>query len=232
MLAFASAYNVAFGFIEAPPFVDVGLIAPRLMGAAVRERYQSGEGFSSFIAVGQDASGQTWPTLLALAKAVGALKAGAVEIGFEQEAALDLFTQQAILPAFYHLMKTAAHLLIEKGFPVEAVLTELYFSGEFAHFLRQVEYEGLITTLCRTPLTNQYGTLSRMERFNDLKLERLLEVTLDEIRSAKFAHEWAKEYADGRRRLETLLKNPENRELLDLEEQTLDLLGRAGGFDA
>lgn len=27
-LIFASAYNIAFGFVEPPPFVDVGLIAP------------------------------------------------------------------------------------------------------------------------------------------------------------------------------------------------------------
>ena len=56
-LIFASGYTLAFGFIEPPPFVDVGLIAPRAIGPAVRERYLSREGFYSFLAAGQDASG-------------------------------------------------------------------------------------------------------------------------------------------------------------------------------
>src|SRR5262245_20933944 len=85
-LIFGSAYNVAFGYIEPPPFVDVGLIAPRTIGAAVRERYLSGEGFFSFVAAGQDASGRIWQTILALAKGIGTLSAGAVEITMEQEA--------------------------------------------------------------------------------------------------------------------------------------------------
>jgi len=38
LLVFASGYNIAFGYIEPPPFVDVGMIAPRTIGAAVRSR--------------------------------------------------------------------------------------------------------------------------------------------------------------------------------------------------
>ena len=70
-LIFSSSYNIAFGFIEAPSFIDVGLIAPRTMGVAVRQRYLEEQGFFSFVAVGQDASGNAWQTVLALAKAVG-----------------------------------------------------------------------------------------------------------------------------------------------------------------
>jgi ketol-acid reductoisomerase len=59
-LVFASGYNVAFGFIEAPPFVDVVLIAPQAIGQGVRQGYVAGNGFPSFVAVGQDASGVAW----------------------------------------------------------------------------------------------------------------------------------------------------------------------------
>jgi ketol-acid reductoisomerase len=45
LLDFAHGYNVAFGLIEPPPFVDVVMIAPRMIGAGVRDSYQSGEGF-------------------------------------------------------------------------------------------------------------------------------------------------------------------------------------------
>jgi ketol-acid reductoisomerase len=225
MLVFSSAYNVAFGFIEAPPFVDVGLIAPRILGSVVRQCYLSGEGFHSFVSIGQDASGKAWPLLLALAKAAGTLRAGAVEVTFEREAELDLFTQQVLLPIFHQVIATAANLLINQGYPPEAVFTELYLSGEFDYYLQQASRVGLLNALQSTPLTHQYSTFSRMDRFNDLKLERLMEVTLEEIHSGKFAKEWAKEYADGHRRLNSLKKSQNNSDLWELEQQTLDLLG-------
>ncbi|MDQ7026219.1 MAG: NAD(P)-binding domain-containing protein [Anaerolineae bacterium] len=223
-LIFASAYNVAFGYIEPPSFVDVGLIAPRTIGAAVRERYLSGDGFYSFVAAGQDASGNIWDTILALAKGIGSLNAGAVEITMEQEAELDLFIQQAILPTFHHVMTTAATLLLGKGYPPEAAIMDLYISGEFNDYLERAATSGLLHALRLSTLTGQFGIFSRLERFNELKLERLMEITLDEIRDGQFSKEWAKEYADGYPRLRKLLKNQEGMDLWELEQQTIDLL--------
>src|SRR5690606_12817113 len=65
-LVFASGYNVAFGFIEPPPFVDAILVAPQAVGQGVREGYVTGEGYPSFVAVAQDASGEAWPRVLAV----------------------------------------------------------------------------------------------------------------------------------------------------------------------
>jgi ketol-acid reductoisomerase len=227
-LVFGSGYNVAFGFIEAPPFVDVGLIAPRTLGAAVRERFERGEGFNSFVAVGQDASGRAWQTVLALAKAVGSLKAGAVEVSMEQEAELDLFVQQAVLPVFHHLMITAANLLMKMGYPAEAAFSDLYLSGEFSDYFQRASQSGLLNALNTTSITSRYGAMSRMERFNDLKMERLMEITLDEIRRGSFAREWAKEFSDGYPRLRKIQDGLEKLELWNFEQDALDLLGRGG----
>ena len=223
-LIFSSAYNVAFGYIEPPPFVDVGLIAPRTIGAAVRERYLSGEGFYAFVAAGQDASGAIWDTILAVAKGIGALNAGAVEVTMEQEAQLDLFIQQAILPAFHHIMTTAASLLLAKGYPPEAAMMDLYVSGEFNDYLESAAESGLLHALRLSSLTGQFGIFSRLQRFNELKLERLMEITLDEIRDGQFSKEWAKEYADGYPRLRKLLKQQEGMDLWELEQQTIEML--------
>lgn len=223
-LIFASGYTVAFGFIEPPSFVDVGLIAPRTLSASVRERYLNGEGFYSFVAAGQDASGNIWQTILALAKAIGSLRAGAVEITMEQEAELDLFMQQAILPAFHRIMTTAARLLLETGYPPEAAMLDLYISGELNDYMASAAEAGLMHALRLSTLTGQFGIFSRLERFNELKLERLMEITLDEIRNGTFAREWAREYADGYPRLRKLLKQQEQLELWDMEQQTIELL--------
>jgi len=223
-LVFTSAYNVAFGYIEAPPFVDVGLIAPRTLGDAVRERYLSGRGFQSFVSVGQDASGHGWDVVLSLAHALGSLKAGAIEIDFEREAELDLFIEQAVLPAFQHVMVTAARLLIDKGYPPEAVLSDLYLSGEFTDYLARAGKHGLIEAMRFTAPHTQYGLLSRIDRFKDLKLERLMEVTLEQIKDGSFAQEWAKEYADGYPRLEKLYRERRRLELWEWEQQTIEML--------
>lgn len=225
-LVFVSAYNVAFGYIEAPPFVDVGLIAPRTLGDYARKRYLTGKGFYSFVSVGQDASGNCWDIVLALAGALGSLKAGAIEINFEREAELDLFIEQAILPAFQHIMVTAANMLIEQGYPPEAVLADLYLSGEFVDYLERVGEEGLMNAMLDTAPHTQYGLLSRIDRFNELKLERLMEVTLQQIRDGSFAREWAKEYEDGYPRMKRLTKLRQRLEIWDLEKQTIELLRR------
>lgn len=223
-LIFASAYNVTFGFIEPPPFVDVGLIAPRTFGPTVRERFLSGDGFYSFVAVGQDASGQIWDVVLGLAKAIGSLNAGAIEVTMEQEVELDLFLQQAILPAVQHILTTAARLLVNMGYPPEAAMMDLYISGELNDYIARASNEGLLHALRHSTLTGQYGIFSRQARFNELKLERLMEVTLGEIRSGGFAKEWAREYADGYPRLQKLRQNQEKLDLWELELQTIELL--------
>jgi ketol-acid reductoisomerase len=210
LLVVCNAYSIAFGYIEPPPFVDVGLIAPRTLGTVVRERYLDERGFYSFIAVGQDASSKAWSLLLALAKALGTLKAGAIEIRLEQEAELDLFIQQAVLPAFHHILITAAQLLLRMGYPPEAALTDLYLSGEFTDYMERAAQLGFMDALRSTSPTSQYGIL--------------MEIVLEEIRSGKFAQEWSKENADGQPRLKKLLRNREALELWELEQQTLDML--------
>jgi ketol-acid reductoisomerase len=223
-LVFGSGYNVAFGFIEPPPFVDVLLLAPRTIGTGVREGYQTGRGFLSFVAVGHDASGKSWDHLLALALAAGSLKAGAIELTFRQEAELDLFVQQALLPALQSLMFTAADLLMKEGYPPEAALLDLYISGELSYSLHKAAELGMMDTLKLYSLTGQYGILSRNERFQEPKLRRQMEISLEEIRSGKFAQEWAAEYANGYPRLEALRRKRSGMALWTLEQQVMELL--------
>jgi ketol-acid reductoisomerase len=119
---------------------------------------------------------------------------------------------------------TAARLLMSKGYPPEAVLTELYIGGEFTDYLSRAAQDGLLHALQLGSMTSQYGTFSRLDRFDDLKLERLMEVTLDEITNGAFAREWAKEYSDGYPRLDKLRKSQSDMEVWELEQQTLDML--------
>ena len=223
-LVFASGYNIAFGFIEPPPFVDVALVAPQAVGQSVREGYLEGKGFPSFIAVGQDASGEAWPRALATGKALGALHRGAIELTFQQEAELDLFTQQALMPALRSALLTAIEVLNREGFPPEAVLTSLYLSGELGYIISRWADMGLLPSLRLHSLTHQYGTLSRGERFKEVKLRQQMESVLDTIRRGDFAQEWASDYADGYPRLESLRRRLESMSIWQLEQAALAML--------
>jgi ketol-acid reductoisomerase len=221
VLVVASGYNITFGFIEPPAFVDVVMIAPQAIGKRVRESYVLGSGFPSFVAVEQDASGAAWARVLAVAKALGALRRGALEITFQQETALDLFNQQALLPALHSALQTALEVLYQEGFPPEAIMLSQYLSGELGYIIAQWAEQGMIASLDQHNRTAQYGTLSRTERFKEVKLRRQMESVLDSIRSGAFAQEWAADYADGYPRLRALRQRLEQHPIWQHEQTTL-----------
>jgi ketol-acid reductoisomerase len=68
--------------------------------------------------------------------------------------------------------------------------------------------------------------LSRLERFRELKLERLMEVTLREITNTLFSKELAQELIAGLPRFNKLRKTQESLDLWEWEQQTLDMLER------
>ncbi len=192
-LCFASGYNVAFGLIEPPEDVDVILVAPRMIGVGVRDRYLDGGGFPSFVGVHRDATGKALARMLALARGMGSTRAGCIEMSMHDEASLDLFTEQAFGPAFGRVMISAVELLVEAGYPPEAVLLELYLSGEFAYSLEKIREVGMTRQMDFHSRTSQYGSVTRGARFMDLgpAIQDKMRKVLDEIRSGQFAEEWS-----------------------------------------
>ena len=219
VLVFASGYNVAFDLLTPPPGVDVVLVAPRMIGAGVRDLYAAGCGFPSFIGVAQDHSGQAKEIALALAKGIGSTRTGAVEVTFAQEAELDLFTEQCFGPAFGQVLTTAVDLLLEEGYPPEAVLLELYMSGEFAYTLGKIAELGLVGQSALHSRTSQYGSMSRGMRFILPDLRTKMQEGLDEIRSGQFAQEWAAEQQAGTPTLNVLKEAARSLPLHRLEQE-------------
>jgi ketol-acid reductoisomerase len=191
VLDFASGYTIAFGLIEPPPGVDVILIAPRMIGPGVRDTYVAGRGFPSFVALHQDASGAGMARLLALAHAVGSTRAGCILMSMHDEATLDLFTEQAFGPAFGRVFMAAIETLVGAGYPPEAVLLELYLSGELAYAFEKIREVGMMRQMDFHSHTSQYGSLTRSARFAELDLEARMTTILREIQDGTFAREWS-----------------------------------------
>ncbi|GEL19946.1 NAD(P)-binding domain-containing protein [Pseudonocardia asaccharolytica] len=80
-LVVASGYNLAFGLLELPDGIDVVMVAPRMIGEAVRDRYRHRIGYPCLVSVERDVTGTALATALAVARGIGATAAGAVVLG-------------------------------------------------------------------------------------------------------------------------------------------------------
>ena len=224
VLVFASGYTVAFGLLKPPPRVDTVLVAPRMIGAGVRDLYVEDRGFPAFVGVAQDYSGHARAYALALAKGIGATRMGVAEVTFAQEAELDLFTEQCFGPAFGSVLTSSINLLLDQGYPPEAVLLELYMSGEFAYTLGKIAEMGLVEQAALHSTTSQYGSMSRGLRFQLPELRAKLHEGLDEIRTGAFAQEWTEEQAQGSPTLQVLREAAREMPLHALEQELREAL--------
>lgn len=226
LLIFASGYSVAFKRVAIPDAVDLALVAPRMFGPGVRERFVTGEGFPAFIGVEHDASGRAWPRSLAIAKAIGATRGGCLELSFAQEATLDLFNEQAFGPAFGMVLTHACQTLVDAGIPAEAAMLEILHSGEFAYALERMRSEGVIEQMEHHSNTSQYGAMTRAIRFLDLDLRPRMDGVLEDIRSGRFAEEWGEEERAGAPNLAKLRAARVHHPLAEWDRRTRKLFDR------
>ena len=204
VLNFSSGYNITYGYIKPRADLDVIMVAPRMIGQGVRETYENGTGFPTFVVVQQDATGQAKDIALGLAKAMGSTRAGAIEVTFNEETYLDLMSEQAVWPLIMNVMNEAFKLFTEKGFSEEAILTELYLSKEPAVMLEKMADVGLFKQLPMHSRTSQYGQLSRFGKVNTAPIRKFLEEQYDAITSGAFAEEWSAVLADDLKEYEEL----------------------------
>ena len=196
-LVFASGYNLAFGLIKPNRSLDVMLLAPRMMGAAVRELYQKGLGFPSFLSLEQDATGQGWPVLCALAKAIGSLRVGAIEISATQEAHLDLFVEQTVGPDLASAILTAFQVGVEAGLPPEALVLELYMSGEMGKSFQAMGDLGFFQQVKLHGFSAAFGGMIRFMSLDRESRRGSYQQVLQEIRDGAFADAVAAEAESG-----------------------------------
>jgi ketol-acid reductoisomerase len=200
----ASGYTLAFGRFDPPG--DIGMVAPRMLGPEVRRCYQEKAGFISIVGVHRDATGHAPARTLAVARAIGGLRQGAIEMTPKQEAVLDLSVEQVLSPALTHVNKTFVAAMLEQGIPVEAIVTELFLSGEVERNYRLLREIGYARQLELHSPTSQYGQLSRLGSYDHLDFLSRMRERIDEIASGRFADEWDVESEGGHTKLAELKK--------------------------
>lgn len=226
VLNFASGYNIAFGLIKPPKNIDVVMLAPRMIGKFVRELFVKGEGYPSFIAVENDASGKAKKIVLALAKAIGSTRAGVLEVTMAQEAYMDLFSEQGSGPAIGRILMAAFQIQVDAGLPPEAVLVELYMSGELGLVFQMFAETGTSGQMGLHSQTSQYGSLSRTLTLNIDPIVEHLKKVFEEIKNGSFAEEWKKEQEAGYPKFKQLKELPKLNPLAPYEKNVIEGLRR------
>lgn len=221
----ASGYTLAFNRFS--PQGDIGMIAPRMLGPEVRLCYLEGEGFITAIGIQHDQTGKALPRTLAVAQAIGGLKQGALALDPTQEATLDLAVEQLLSPALSHVNSTFVRTLLGQGIPMEAILTELYLSGEVERNYRLLKEVGFVGQLEFHSPTSQYGQLSRRGAFDELDFGPIMKKLLADITSGRFADEWDQEGRRGYPRLEELKQTHAGPGIKEFEEGVRQRLGPA-----
>jgi ketol-acid reductoisomerase len=198
----ASGYTLAFDRFD--PAGDVGMIAPRMLGPEVRLCYEEGIGFITAVGVHRDVTGTAHARTLAVAKAIGGLRQGGIELTPMQEAVLDLAVEQALAPALTLVNGTFVQVMLEQGIPLEAVITELVLSGEVERTMRLVREAGYAAQFEYHSPTSQYGQLVRRDEYDGAEIGATMRRLVDDIASGRFADEWDQEAEAGYPTLERL----------------------------
>ncbi|EKM82399.1 hypothetical protein AGABI1DRAFT_111035 [Agaricus bisporus var. burnettii JB137-S8] len=147
----ASGYNVFFKLLQFKPKQDVVMVAPRMIGSSVRSLYEKGKGF---------------PFALAICKAIGATKAGAIASSAREETIMDLLAEQALWPNIIMLFREAFEVLQKAGCSDEALCYEMWMSKEPAEIFERTADEGFITQLKHHSTCSQFGQLNGALKLN------------------------------------------------------------------
>jgi ketol-acid reductoisomerase len=196
-LMFGHGFNIRFGQIVPPDFVDVSMVAPKSPGHRVRELYVEGTGTPCLVAVHQDASGQAKAFALAYAKAIGGTRAGVIETTFPEETETDLFGEQVVLcGGVSALVESAFNTLVEAGYQPEIA----YF--ECMHELKLIVdlmYQGGLSYMRYSISdTAEHGDYTGGPKLVTDETRATMKRMLQDIRSGSYAEEWIDENANGR----------------------------------
>jgi ketol-acid reductoisomerase len=202
VLAFAHGFNIHYGEINCPEFIDVVMIAPKSPGHLVRKTFVDGQGTPCLMAVYQDYTEKAAKLALSYAKAIGGTRAGVIETTFKNETETDLFGEQAVLcGGVSQLIKYGFETLEEAGYPAELA----YF--ECLHELKLIVdlfYEGGLSLMNYSVSdTAEYGGYTRGPRILDESVKIRMKTVLKEVQDGTFAKEYL---ADAKNKQDLLLK--------------------------
>lgn len=192
-IVIASGYNVFFKLLNFKPKQDVVMVAPRMIGSSVRSLYEKGRGFPCFVSVEENGTGNGLSIALAISRAIGATRAGAIASSAKEETAMDLFAEQALWPNIIMLFREAFSVLKEVGCSDEALCYEMWMSKEPAEIFERAAEDGFIQQLKHHSIVSQFGQLSgALALDGHATRDHFKHILHNQILNGKFCQEFSK----------------------------------------
>ena len=202
---FAHGFNIHYKLITPPQYVDVVMVAPKAPGKAVREEFLAGRGVPALVAVYQNYSGRALQYALAIAKGIGATRAGVIETTFAEETETDLIGEQVVLVGgLMELIKKGFETLVELGYQPEVAYFEVL--NEAKLIMDLIWQRGISGMLQGVSDTAKYGGLTVGPKVIDEEVKAKMRQAAERVRSGEFAREWIEEYNSGAPRLRELME--------------------------
>ena len=193
-VAFAHGFNIHYGYIKPSEDHPVFMVAPKGPGHIVRREYSNGRGVPVVVAVEQDPRGDAWAITLAYAKALGALRAGAIKTTFKEETETDLFGEQDVLMGgINHLCDLGFDVLTEAGYQPEIAYFEVFH--ELKMLVDLANEGGLNKARWSCSDTAQYGDYTSTVITEETK--KRMQYQLKRIQDGSFAKEFMDDQAAG-----------------------------------
>jgi len=195
MLMFAHGFNIHYGCIKPPAYVDVTMVAPKGPGHTVRSEYQAGKGVPCLVAVEQDATGQALDKALAYALAIGGARAGVLETNFRTETETDLFGEQAVLcGGVCALMQAGYETLVEAGYdPRNAYFECIHEMKLIVDLIYQSGFAGMRYSISNTA---EYGDYITGPKIITDETKKAMKKILSDIQDGSFAKEFLLDMSD------------------------------------
>ncbi|MCL4453417.1 MAG: ketol-acid reductoisomerase [Candidatus Thermoplasmatota archaeon] len=213
-LVFAHGFNIHYKLIQPPENVDVYMAAPKAPGPSVREFFVKGGGVPVLVSVHQNHSGEALEKSLAIAKALGATKAGVLETTFKEETETDLMGEQLdLVGGLTAMLRAAFQTIVELGYRPEMAYFEAI--NEMKLITDQIYENGISGMMRAVSDTAKYGGLTVGPYVIDEDVKKRMKEKAQRIQSGKFADEWIEEYDEGSKKLKSLMDDLDN----SLEEQ-------------
>ncbi|MBM3896621.1 MAG: ketol-acid reductoisomerase [Thaumarchaeota archaeon] len=206
-LSFSHAAAIHWGWIKAPKFVDIIMIAPKGPGSKVRETYLDGFGTPSIVAVHQDYTKRAWDRTLGIAKGIGSTRAGVIQTTFKEEVETDWFGEQADLcGGCAYMVVNAFETLVEAGYQPEIAYFEVLH--ELKLIVDMIQRYGINGMWRRVSETARYGGLTRGPVVMDKDVKEKMKKVLQMIQDGTFNEEWVSDYQkNGKAAFEKYMKH-------------------------
>ena len=189
MLMFAHGFNIHYGLITPPKFVDVTMIAPKAPGHTVRSEFLEGKGVPMLVAVEQDASGKALEKALAYGAAIGGARAGLLETTYRIETETDLFGEQAVLcGGVFALVETRFGNLGGGGYePRKAYFEWIHEMKLIVDLIYQSGFEGMRYSISNTA---EFGDYITGPKIITEETKKAMKKVLADIQDGTFANQF------------------------------------------